>query len=313
MAPLKYERKSINSFDGTRLALYSVGDRDLPTMVLANGIGGDVEIWRNLVNHYLGRYRIVTWDYRGLHGSGPAPKIKSYRMSHHAEDLATILALEEIEDPHLVAWSMGVQVVMEFHRRHTDLAASFVALNGAPGQTLDSVYGSRLPGRMLRPVLRAAMRGNTKVGSLGGLLSDPDFLAIASKLLRRLGMTSEDIELAAFRQLLAHWLDNDLRVYSAMLRSMGEHDVDDILPRLQTPTLVIGGEMDVLTPPELSQKMVNKLPNGELHILKGASHFGLIERPGKLVERMDEFYWSLRDTAAARSVQLSGGDSSFAG
>ena len=98
-----------------------------------------------------------------------------------------------------------------------------------------------------------------------------------------------------------------------MLRAMGEHDVDDILPRLQTPTLVIGGEMDVLTPPELSQKMVNKLPNGELHILKGASLFGLIERRGKLVERMDEFYWSLRDTAAARSVQLSGGDSSFAG
>ena len=68
-----------------------------------------------------------------------------------------------------------------------------------------------------------------------------------------------------------------------------EHDADEALARTDTPSLVIGGELDRLLPPALSRRIADRLPNSELHILAGAGHQLMLERPDEVAELIDRF------------------------
>ncbi|MHB8340236.1 MAG: alpha/beta fold hydrolase, partial [Mycobacteriales bacterium] len=47
-----------------------------------------------------------------------------------------------------------------------------------------------------------------------------------------------------------------------------------------TPTLVLVGEADLLTPPGQSQEIADQLPDADLVVLPGAGHMVGLERPG---------------------------------
>jgi 2-hydroxy-6-oxonona-2,4-dienedioate hydrolase len=48
--------------------------------------------------------------------------------------------------------------------------------------------------------------------------------------------------------------------------------IEDKLPRIQTPTLIINGALDSISPVKWAEQLVNLLPNGRLEIIPDASH-----------------------------------------
>jgi pimeloyl-ACP methyl ester carboxylesterase len=56
-------------------------------------------------------------------------------------------------------------------------------------------------------------------------------------------------------------------------------DVLDRLAGLAAPTLVVGGSLDVLTPPSLSRELAGRFSAGRLEILEGAGHFPWVDEP----------------------------------
>ena len=57
MVPLSVHR--LYSFDGTELAYYRAGLRNGPTMVMCNGLGGNIVVWRGLIERFAPRFRIL--------------------------------------------------------------------------------------------------------------------------------------------------------------------------------------------------------------------------------------------------------------
>lgn len=57
--------------------------------------------------------------------------------------------------------------------------------------------------------------------------------------------------------------------------------IDDRLPEIATPTLVIVGDADPISPVAVGEHLCAKLPNAKLHVVKGGTH-------GLAVERADE-------------------------
>lgn len=51
------------------------------------------------------------------------------------------------------------------------------------------------------------------------------------------------------------------------------------LPRITCPTLVLGGDSDTLTPPELAQEMATSIPNAHLSIVPQCGHLSTLEQP----------------------------------
>ena len=78
-------------------------------------------------------------------------------------------------------------------------------------------------------------------------------------------------------------------IYSDIFEALGRHDLSEVLPTVQSPCLVVAGADDRLTPPELSEAMVHHLPHGELFMLPHGTHFGPMEYPVEIADRMQRF------------------------
>lgn len=55
-----------------------------------------------------------------------------------------------------------------------------------------------------------------------------------------------------------------------------------LLPRLRVPTLVVVGENDQLTPPELSREIASSIPDARLDVIETCGHLPPMERPDRV-------------------------------
>ncbi len=65
-------------------------------------------------------------------------------------------------------------------------------------------------------------------------------------------------------------------------------DSTPLLPEIRVPTLVIGGEDDAISSPEVMGAMASKIPDARHLTLSGAGHLSNLEAP-------EEFNAALRD------------------
>jgi 2-hydroxy-6-oxonona-2,4-dienedioate hydrolase len=62
-------------------------------------------------------------------------------------------------------------------------------------------------------------------------------------------------------------------------RSMVEHRLPDLLPRVQAPTVVVRGERDPIAPQPWAQHLAALLPQGRLEVVRGAAHCAHFTHP----------------------------------
>jgi pimeloyl-ACP methyl ester carboxylesterase len=282
--------KSITRPDGVSI-YYEVLGRGERTLMLANGLGGRLYSWEPLIRALHDRFRLITWDYRGLFESacdGPC----RLSVRDHAEDAFEILAREGVERAVWVGWSMGVQVTLEAAALAPERMAGMILLNGTYGHIFSSALqpGIRVPllPRYMHEVLetvRASRRlaqAVTFVGKRG--------LAVALGFFW-LGMGRRALEL---RPMLAQYAEDVYREdsflnYLRLFQELDGHSAYHHLPQLRAPALVVSGRWDVLTPAYQSRAIARRLPQAEHLHLKNGSHFVLLERPETVLPRVEEF------------------------
>ena len=67
----------------------------------------------------------------------------------------------------------------------------------------------------------------------------------------------------------------------AIAKSAIRHNMSDELPNIKTPTLLIWGENDLVTPPEVAREFQSLLPNSELKWIKKCGHAPMMEYPNE--------------------------------
>src|SRR5579885_1802587 len=67
------------------------------------------------------------------------------------------------------------------------------------------------------------------------------------------------------------------------------HDTLDLLPILRTPTLVLAGEDDILTPPRYGRALAAALVTAEVMLVPGSGHACFLETPRAVAERALRF------------------------
>ena len=63
----------------------------------------------------------------------------------------------------------------------------------------------------------------------------------------------------------------------------------DLLPRIATPTLIVGGQLDLIVPVAALQRMRAELPSARLEIVRYARHLPQIERPAAVNRAIERF------------------------
>ena len=271
------ETGSLTTADGRKLVYQSVGSG--PPIVLSNGLGGTFDAWRHLWTRLVGRYRVLSWYYRGLHGSSPPADPRRVHVRDHTDDLQLLLDHWGVGRAPFIGWSMGVQVNLELYRRDPRRMVALAALNGLPGQLFETVPGARLNRRPIPAMLRVSRHHGPVLDAVARRLTIwPGFIGAG----QRVGFFARGMDEALFAAVLADYGRLDFGLYAETLRQLGLHDAWDMLPSITVPTKIIAGERDPMTPALAAARMARAIPGARLIVVPGATHFAAVERPEEI-------------------------------
>jgi proline-specific peptidase len=237
-----------------------------------------------LANSHL---RVILFNPRGVGASWSPRRPSDYTVPHLAEDVEALRRAFRIEELHLLGFSAGGFVALEYAHRYpgrlTSLLLCATAGSGAEVRTA------------LRRIRRAARPEQKR-----RLAELEKARAFDSKEYRAL---SEEIVRPFDRRFLTE-LPRDLkttklsdRVYRAMMTRRGdEFSVDGSIGRwdgrpyyskIELPTLVLVGRYDALL--EASVEMSDRIIPAHLRVLPRASHLAHLEVPREFLKTIREF------------------------
>ena len=285
MMPPPVEERRFVSFDGTEIAYQAVGEGR--PILLCNGLGGGWEAWSHQIQYFRDRYRVLSWDYRGLYGSSLPTDPNAVAMTDHARDGLDLLKEEGADRAALVGFSMGVQVGLEMFRAAPEQVASLVMLNGVAGRPWDFVFNLNLVGRVLPPFLRGLRSMPRTIETVVRLLTRlPD----PGGWVKRIGLGARTLDEQLAQQILAKFRTLDMETFIRLLERMGEHDAWDLLPLIDVPVLIIVGSRDPFTPRSAAERMARRTRGSELMVIPGATHYAALEYPEMVNLRLEKFF-----------------------
>ncbi|MBI2340977.1 MAG: alpha/beta hydrolase [Deltaproteobacteria bacterium] len=286
-------QKTVKSTDGTKIG-YQVIGKGPKTIILCNGLGGTVVAWKPLYTRFADHYRFIAWDYRGLFHSDPPADEARMTISDHVADLAAIVKKEKISKAVVAGWSMGVQVCLESYRSLSPIFEGMILLNGTYGSPFDTALNSPLSRYILPKVNELAQKivpaVQPAIKPLAIRLIDWKGLI---NLIAKLGLVHENLDSEIFQEVARGMLQTDLKMYHEIMRHLGEHDASDLLPKIKVPTLVMAGDSDLLTPMKVAEKMAEEIPNAQLLIVPGGTHYCILEFPEMINMRVEKFLGEL--------------------
>ncbi|MFO0546874.1 MAG: alpha/beta hydrolase [Polyangiaceae bacterium] len=290
--------KRTRSRDGTSIAYYvlepaSGTDGPVVTWVSAPAMGAPLIAMRGVYDRLPPHVRVITWDMRGFHGSGPPPERDAYAVERHVEDLEAVVAAEGLNRFVLGGWSMGVPISLEYAAHNPSriegmllIAGPFepdlglpIPIPGLPGLV------KRLIDRIGDPVGRAVNPFSKRLLGMRG----------AGHALGVLGLLANEHD--SFEAVLDEFRHIDWARYFKVIRWLHEHDARPYLTRVSAPSLVVVGDHDRMTPLAVARRLAGGIADSELTVVPGGTHYMPAEFPDILANRIARFL----DERVARS------------
>jgi len=240
-----------------------------PDIVLLHPFPSDHHFWDPLAERLVSRYRLITFDLRGLGRSAPGAGIAT--MERHAEDLSRLCDHLAIGKAIFVGCSIGGYILFEAWRRfHVRFRALVLADTRAEADD-DLARDSRL-----RSAEEVLLRG-------------PD-LFISALLPKLVGASTQRNRPDIFAAARATTAGATAPGIAAIQRGMAARpDSLRTLTTIDVPTLIVGGEEDAATPPPVMQKLAGGIRNSEFHLIPAAGHFAAFERPNDFARILLQF------------------------
>ena len=258
-------------------------------LVLLHGITLRSDVWAPQFHQLADRFRVIAVDLRG-HGESTAGT-DGYGLPRLAADLATLLEALDLRDAIVVGHSMGGMTAMQFCGDFPVVLAERVA---------GLVFVATRAHQVLPPYLdglarRLVAQGQGRI-DLGREL--PGRATSNTRVVRAAFGDRPSPRAVALVAEMGRSMDP-----AALIASVGgliEHDARVAIRATRTPSLVVVGTRDLLTPVPAGRHLAHLLPDADLVVLPRAGHQLMQERPDELAELIDAFAAKL--SGAADSV-----------
>ncbi|MEW6753918.1 MAG: alpha/beta hydrolase [Candidatus Latescibacterota bacterium] len=273
-------RSGFASLTGGRLYYEIAGDGD--PVVLIHGNAGDRRHWDHQIEILARGFGAVRYDVRGCGRSSLPDEGQSF--SHH-EDLAALMDHLGIPSAHLVGWSMGSGIAVDFALAYPDQTASLVSVgpwvNGyaSPAAQALSADLAQVGAVMAQGGPAAAVRAWMDAPFFAATIRDP----AAGAEFRRI---AEDYSFWAFSHR------NPARALAPP--SSGR------LAEIQVPTLVLTAEYDIPACLEIADLLDTSVRDSRKVAMDGTGHLLHIERPQEFCERLVHFLTGVARHPGAR-------------
>lgn len=251
----------VRTSDGYEIGYAEAGSGDATPIVFLHGVGSDKSVWHPQLDHFGLTRRTIALDYPGYGDSDPAPE-GTTRDNYAAAILSAMHELG-IDRAHICGLSLGGVVAIAMHHAHATRCASLILADTfAVHPEGRAIYERSLAGSQSLPAMAEA-----RVDVLIAQPADPE-------VRREVVETMSRIDPAAYRiGAEAVWLA----------------DQRDRVQQIAVPTLVIVGDRDLVTPPELSNELVDLIPDARMQVIQGAGHLGNLEKPAEFNAMVERF------------------------
>jgi len=284
----------VRTFDGLTLNVRVEGPADAAlTVVFSHGWTEDHDFWRYQVRDLRARFgheiRMVSYDMRG-HGQSDATTLAGATIDSCARDLSDIL------DTHaptgklmLVGHSMGGMTMMELCDLRPELfegrVVGVLLVNTSAGDLHEVTLGLPRTGKRLKAQLAKGLAFRAKTLSRKQRLRAP----VVESMVARRFLFGDTYRLRDHMLIVESLINCPPTTMRGFFDDMMEHDRHAHVERLaSTPTRILAGEKDLLTPVPHSRKLAAAIPGCRLIVSPGCGHMMPLERDEHVSQQIIE-------------------------
>ncbi|MEQ8660557.1 MAG: alpha/beta hydrolase [Gammaproteobacteria bacterium] len=268
------------------IALHHVERGSGRPLVLIPGWAQSTRLFAKQLDGLAGHCRVIALDLRG-HGASPKPA-HGYRVARLAADVHEFLLAHDLADVTLAGHSMGAAVIWSYLEQFGPArVARLVFIDQAPLVT----NGCGLSGTALLEA-GCAFTPQSLYATAQALIAD-QHAALASL---RPAFFSSAVADADFALALGESMKLPAACGARLLIDHATQDWRDVithlLPALGLPTLVFGGALGTIFPPDAARWIARQVPGARLSIFgpdDGGSHFLFWENPARFNAELADF------------------------
>lgn len=244
----------------------TVGSSGRYRLVFINALGTDLRIWHKVAADLAATYQILCYDKRGHGLSGG--EHDAFSIDLLTDDLAALLdSLGWKENLVIVGLSVGGLIAQNFAFRFPQKVSGLVLMDTAAKIGTEQSWNERIEA--------VRQKGLAAIGE-----------AIMTRWMSPAFKTVQPAAYACYRNMLERTLP---QAYNATCIALRDSDLTEQTRTLSLPTLVIAGQQDTSTPPDLVQATAQLIAGAQFKTLESCGHLPCLEQPEKTVDLINTF------------------------
>ena len=225
-------------------------------MTLSHSLACNLHMWDDQMAALTQRYKVLRFDTRG-HGQSDAPP-GPYTLEQMADDVKGLLDALGIRRTHWVGLSMGGMIGETFALKYPGVFQGMVLADTTSRRPpdADKMWGDRVR------LAQAQGMGALVESTLARWFTGP-YRNAHPEVMTRIGDAIRATPVAGF---------------AGCCQAIAKIDLLDRLKEIKCPALVMVGDQDHGTPPEMARSIHENLPGSDLLVIPSAAHISNIEQ-----------------------------------
>ncbi len=241
------------------------GDPAHTALVFSNSLGTDLRIWDRVAPAFEDDFFVVRYDKRG-HGLSDAPPAP-YTLDEHVSDLIALMDALDVRRAVICGDSVGGLIAQGVAARDVDRVQALVLCDTAARIGDAETWNGRI---------EAAGKGGIEA------LADATMQRWFAPAYR----DAHAVEVSGWRNMLVR---TPLAGFLGTMMAIRDADLTEDTDGISVPALVVVGEHDGSTPPDVVRGLSDLIDESEFHVIDGAGHLPCIDSSDKLVRLMRQF------------------------
>ena len=238
-------------------------------LVLIHGLSDDSTLWAPLIPEFSKHFRTIALDVRG-HGYSSKPDAP-YSIKLLTEDLFEFLGKLKVSQTHLLGLSMGGAIAQQFALDHMERVHSLILLSTFHYVSIDL---------------------DDTFQDLRNCLIEDGFSSFFDKAVRLVvtpKFVSANVDAIAEIRIRSIQTNCPTAIIHA-LDACRDFNIRNRISQISLPTLIISGEEDVFTPPQLSEEIHKLIKGSKWKVMSDVGHNLIIpEKTQELAQIVREF------------------------
>jgi 3-oxoadipate enol-lactonase len=255
--------------NGAEIFYTDIGDKSATPIVLIHGFPFNSDMWTRQIDVLKSTFRVITYDVRG-HGRSEVGD-GQYTLEAFVDDLIALLDYLRLDKVALCGLSMGGYIALRAVERNPERCRALILCDTT--SNADSNEAKLRRAASIKTIKASGVKPYAEEFPKA-VLSPHTFLK------------GTDV-VETVRNMIQS--NSPLGICGALLAMAARTETTPCLPKVDVPTLILVGQDDKTTPPELSEKMHQLIPSSELQIVSNAAHLCNLENPEEFNTHLLDF------------------------